>query len=145
MCENQVHVCWKRATACLGRSYPRGPGAPCNTDEDLLLWTQQAWGRGVPLRQVRQVVDSKVQGPKVQEGKDPAPLSSSSVTSCLLMGGGVKKQWWMDQDLKKRKEKGFLSLIKSIQMQMSLKRKGLRCSQGMMSKVPPAMVGGCNL
>lgn len=34
----------------------------------------------------------------------------------------------------------FLSLIKMIQMQMSVKHKGLRCSQGMMSKAPPATV-----
>lgn len=112
-----------------------------NTDVDLLWWKQQSRGRGVTLRQARQEVDSKVRGPKVQEGKVPAPLSSSSVASCLLVGGLKKKNndEWIK--IKKRMEV-FLSLIRSIQMQMSLKHEGLRCSQGMMIRIPPVMMDG---
>lgn len=36
----------------------------------------------------------------------------------------------------------FLSLIKSFQMQMSLKHGGLRYSQGMMIRIPPVMMDG---
>lgn len=36
----------------------------------------------------------------------------------------------------------FLSLIKSIQMQMSLKYGELGCSQGMMIRTPPVMMDG---
>lgn len=43
---------------------------------------------GVPLRQVRQEVDSEVRGLKVQEEKVPATLSSSSVPSCLQESRG---------------------------------------------------------
>lgn len=43
------------------------------------------------MRQVRQEVDSEVRGLKVQEGKVPAPLSSSSAPSCLHGWRRVKK------------------------------------------------------
>lgn len=142
MSGKQQHICCKQETP----GWDVLPELPVscwhflNTDVDLLWWKQQSWGRGVPLRQVRQEVDSKVRGPKVQEGKVPAALSSSSVASCLLMGGLKKNN---DEWIRiKKKDEVFLSLIKSIQMQMSLKHGGLRCSQGMMIRIPPVMMDG---
>lgn len=86
MCENQQHVCWKQVTACLERYFRVAHVGWWHLL--ILMWICSCErGGGSPLSQVRQEVDSKVRGPKVQEGKVPAPLSSS-VKSCLLMGGG---------------------------------------------------------
>lgn len=60
----------------------------------ILMWicscenSKHRGGGGVPLRQVRQEVDSEVRGLKVQEEKVPATLSSSSVPSCLQESRG---------------------------------------------------------
>lgn len=51
----------------------------------------------------------------------------------MMNGSGFKK---------KKKMEGFLSLIKSIQMQMSVKHGGPRCRQGMMIRIPPVMMDG---
>lgn len=90
----------------------------------ILMWicscesSKHREGGGVPLRQARQEVDSEVRGLKVQEGKVPAPLSSSSAPSCL--------QEWRGLNKKKKKKKEN----KHTRMNVQDKNQGMEGGEG---------------